>query len=108
MELLSAIRKYLIAPLNETKAELIVFRSPWKHLPYKPDIAINNYNLTSNNPLIKIPCIRIDEILFWNEQIDATCTKPDKANGILSKLRHLVPKMNVVSVYFSLFCYTFL
>ena len=29
--------------LNETKTELITFRSPWKHLPREPDIRINNY-----------------------------------------------------------------
>ena len=28
--------------LNETKTELIIFRSPWKHLPREPDIRINN------------------------------------------------------------------
>ena len=31
--------------LNETKTELITFRSPWKHLPREPDIRINNYKL---------------------------------------------------------------
>lgn len=70
MELLSAIRKYLILSwlsLNRTKAEVIVFRFPWKHLPYKPDVATNNYKLKSNNPFMKIQGICIDEILSWNE-----------------------------------------
>ena len=32
-------------PLNETKAGLIIFRSPWKHLLREPDTRINNYKL---------------------------------------------------------------
>ena len=30
--------------LNKTKTVLIIFRSPCKHLPHKPDIKITNYN----------------------------------------------------------------
>ena len=55
---------------------------------------------------MKIQGICIDEILSWNKQIDAACTKPDKANGILSKLRYFVPKTICVSVYFSYFTFT--
>ena len=38
-----------------------------------------------------------------NKQIDDICTKLARANGILLKLRHLVPEKACVSVYFSLF-----
>ena len=31
--------------LNETKTELIIFRSPWKQLQWEPDIGLNNYKL---------------------------------------------------------------
>ena len=87
--------------LNETKTELIIFRSPCKHLPHKPNIKINNYKLKllSN---IKYLGILIDEVLSWNKQKDDICTKLDRANGILSKLHHFVPKKTCVSVPFSL------
>ena len=88
--------------LNETKTELIIFISPWKHLPREPDITINIYKLKLYSH-IKYLGILIDEVLFWNKQIDDICTKLAGANGILSKLRHFVPKKACVSVYFSLF-----
>ena len=86
--------------LNETKTEFIIFRSPWKHLPREPDIRINNYKLKLR-PHIKYLGILIGKVLSWNKQIDDICTKLARANGILSKLRHFVPKKTCVSVYFS-------
>ena len=89
--------------LNETKTELIIFRSPWKHLPREPDIRINNYKLKLHSH-IKYLGILIDEVLSWNKQIDNICTKLARASGRISKLRYFVPKKTCVSVYFSLFC----
>ena len=88
--------------LNETKTEIIIFRSPWKHLPREPDIRINNYKLKLHSH-IKYLGILIDEVLSWNKQIDDICTKLARADGILSKLCHYVPKKTCPSVYFSLF-----
>ena len=87
---------------NETKNELIIFRSPWKHLPCEPDIRINNYKLKLRFH-IKYLGILIDKVLSWNKQTDDICTKLARADGILSKLRHYVPKKTCPSVYFSLF-----
>ena len=88
--------------LNETKTELIIFRSPWKHLPRQQDIRVYNHKLKSHSH-IKYLGILIDEVLSWNKQIDDICTNLARANGIISKLRHIVPKKTCVSVYFSLF-----
>ena len=68
--------------LNETKAEVIVFRSPWKHLPREPDIRINSYKLKLHSH-IKYLGILIDEVLSWNKQIDDIYTELARANGIL-------------------------
>ena len=46
--------------------------------------------------------ILIDEVLSWNKQIDDICTMLARANGILSELRHFVPRKTCASVYFSL------
>ena len=48
--------------LNETKTELIIFRSTWKHLPHEPDIRLYNYKLKSHSH-IKYLDILIDEVL---------------------------------------------
>ena len=42
-------------------------------------------------------------MLSWNKQIDNICTKLARANGILLKSRHCVPKVISASVHFSLF-----
>ena len=90
--------------LNETKTELIIFRSPWNHLPREPDTGINNYKLKLHSH-IKYLGILIDELLSWNKQIEYICTKLARTNGILSKLRYFVPKKQVyqyISLYFTL------
>ena len=77
--------------LNETKTELIIFRSPWKHLPREPDIKINNCKFKLHSH-VKHLGILIDEVLSWNKQIDDICTMLARANSILSELRHFVPR----------------
>ena len=32
-----------VLSLNKTKTELIILRSPWRNLPQKPDVRMNNY-----------------------------------------------------------------
>ena len=87
-----------ILSLNETKTELIIFRSPWKHFRREPDIRINNYKLKLHSN-IKYLGILIDEVLSWNKQIDDICTKLARANGVLSKLRHFVPRKTCISIF---------
>ena len=71
--------------LNEIKTELIIFRSPGKHLSREPHITMNNYKLKFHSH-IKYLGILIDELLSWNKQIDDICTKLARANGTVSKL----------------------
>ena len=112
VEFLSTFRKHTILfnkdillvkwkSLNETKTELIIFRSPWKHLQHEPDIRINNYKLKLHSD-IKYLGILVDKV-SWNKETDDICTKLARANGILSKLHHFVSKKTCVSVCFSLF-----
>ena len=84
--------------LNETKTELIIFRSPRNHLLREPGIRANNHKLKLHSH-IKYSGILIDEVLSWNKQIDDICTKLATANDILSKPRHFVPKNHFVHVY---------
>ena len=89
--------------LNETETELIVFISPSKHFPRVPDIRINNYKVKLHSH-IKYLGILIDEVLSWNKQIHNICTKLTRANGIISKIRHFVPKKPLhqyITLYFT-------
>ena len=88
--------------LNEAKTDLIIFRSPRKQLPREPDIRLNNFKLKLKSE-VKYLGVLIDEILSWNKQIDNICSKLSKANGVLSKLRYLVPLQTCISVYYSIF-----
>ena len=55
--------------LNENKTELIMFRSPWKHLLRELDIRINNCKLELHSH------IKYLGMLSWNKQINSICTK---------------------------------
>ena len=78
---------------NETKTELIIIRTPWKHLQRETDIKINNYRLKLHlGTTAKYLGVPIGAVLFWNKQIDNICTKLFRANSILWKLRHFVHK----------------
>ena len=90
--------------LDETKTELIIFRSPQKNLPQEPDIRINNYKLTLHS-YVKYLGILINGVLFWNKQIESIYMKLAgwNGNGIHSKQRYFVPKDTCISVHYSLF-----
>ena len=52
---------------------------------------INSYKLKLYSH-VKYLEILIDEVLSWIKQIESICAKLANSNGILSKLRHFVPK----------------
>ena len=67
--------------LNETKTDLIKFRSPWKQLPCKPDIKPNNCKFKFHTHT-KCIGIFIGKVISWNKQIDFLHSKLRRANGI--------------------------
>ena len=89
--LLQLLRSNKLKSLNQTKTELIIFRSLRKNLPKEPEIRINNYKLKLHNH-VKHLGILIDEVSSWSKQIESICMKLARVNGILFKLRHFVPK----------------
>ena len=52
---------------------------------------------------IKYLGMLIDRNLNFGPQINAVAIKLKKANGILARLRHSVPKSVLISVYYALF-----
>ena len=67
--------------LNESKTELIIFRSPLKNLRRESDIRINNCKLKLYNH-VKYLGILIDEVLSRNKQIESICAKLAGSSGI--------------------------
>ena len=47
--------------------------------------------------------INIDENLNWKQKISDIAIKLNKANGILSKLRHFIGRKTLKSIYHALF-----
>ena len=52
---------------------------------------------------VKYLGIQIDQHLNWNEHIKNIIPKLTRAIGILSKIRHYVPKFLLKTIYYSIF-----
>ena len=75
---------------------------PWKQLTREPDIRLNNWKLKLHTH-VKYLGVFIDEVPYWNKQINILCPKSSRANGILSKLRHFPPLKTCLAVHYSIF-----
>ena len=88
--------------LNATKTEVILFRNPQKTVNHNICIKLNGkpLNFTSS---VKYLGITLDEHLSWKNHYDSLSIKLNKSNGILSKLRHFLPRNSLITVYYALF-----
>ena len=88
--------------LNETKTELIFFRSKRRTLDRNIYIYLNGKRLLPVDHL-KYLGIHLDKNLSWDFHIAELSKKLSRANGILSKLRHNAPRAVCINVYYALF-----
>ena len=88
--------------LNSGKTELIIFRHINKPINYDLKIKINGKMLYPSSH-IKYLGIFIDSHLNWSFHCDALASRLSRANGMLSKIRHYVPKTSLRSIYFGIF-----
>ena len=88
--------------LNVGKTELVFFKPRKKQPDYNLSIKLNGKTL-SITPSVKYLGVKIDSNLNWKEQQNSVAIKLNKANAILSKLRHYVNQKTLRSIYFSLF-----
>ena len=89
--------------LNETKTELLMFHKPNNPISgFKFKIKINGY-LIEPTKRVKYLGIYLDSTLSGKEQTDLLCTKLRRANGMLSKVRHYVPTIELRSIYHAIF-----
>ena len=91
--------------LNASKTEFLVFR---------PSNISNKYsNFTCRlkikrkyigpSKYIRYLGVLLDQDLSWKPQVDIVASKLKRANGILSKLRHFLPRSLLLQVYYGLF-----
>lgn len=89
--------------LNASKTELILFRSKTRTVNISElKIKINGRRLYPT-PSVKYLGIHLDEHLTWDKHINELSGKLRRANGALSKLRHLMPRQIILNTYFAIF-----
>ena len=89
--------------LNIGKTKLLIFH------PYQKKLNMENiYFKLNGTKLTRSNCVnylgmQIDEHLSWNSHVNLLSKNLSRANGILAKLRHFVPKHILTSVYYAIF-----
>ena len=91
--------------INFSKTNLMIIKSPKK----KDDqVNINNesadgtINVLQRKQKIKYLGVLLDETISFNHHISYICTRIERNNGIMSKLRHYLTLLQVTQIYYSL------
>ena len=87
--------------LNASETELPTFRHN-KSINYDLKIKIDGKKLITSK-YVKYLGILIDSHLNWEFQSEIPATKLSRALGMLSKIRHYVPKDTLRSIYYGIF-----
>ena len=89
--------------LNVSKTKLLIFHSKKKRIDQNEiTVKLDGTTLTPTDYTIYLGML-IDENLSWDTHINKLCSKLARINGIISKLRHFIPKRTLISVYHALF-----
>ena len=88
--------------LNVGKTELLLFTSSRKQLDCDLKIKLNGKRRCETDS-VKYLEIQIEKRLTWKQQINHVALKLNKANAMLSKLRHVLDIKTLRSVYYAIF-----
>ena len=88
--------------LNFSKTEVVLFKSVRKQTEATLKLKLKGKRLYTTNS-VKYLGIKIDEDLNWHEQINNVAVKLNRANAMLSKVRHFVQKKTFKSIYHAIF-----
>ena len=88
--------------LNVSKIEVVLFKSSRKLTDVPLKLELNGKRLYPTNS-VKYLGININENLTWKQHISDIAIKLNKANGILSKLRHFIDRKTLKSMYHAIF-----
>ena len=89
--------------LNVDKTKLLIFKSKYNKNQYQDMIIKLLGKRLEPSTSVKYLGIHIDHNLSWDCHIKEMNAKLSRTNGILSNLRHYVPKKTMLSVYYALF-----
>ena len=88
--------------LNTTKTEVVLFRDPRKPINEEIKLVLDNFELSFSSH-VKYLGVILDQHLNFKEHTNSLSRKLSKSNGIISKLRHFLPKDTLLTLYYSLF-----
>ena len=88
--------------LNASKNEVVLFRSLRKQTETTLKRKLNGKRLYTTDS-VKYLAIKIDENINWHQQINNVAVKLNRANAMLSKVRHFVDKKTLKSIYHAIF-----
>ena len=88
--------------LNADKTELVIFSPKRKQITKHLNFRISGQKIEISTR-VKYLGIQIDQHLNWNEHIKNIIPKLSRAIGVLSKIRHYVPKFLLKTIYYSIF-----
>ena len=88
--------------LNTTKTELIIFRKQGMKIPLSLHIMINGQRLYPTD-IIKYLGVYLDEHLRGSSHCEILQPKLNRANGMLSKIRHYTSPAQLISIYHAIF-----
>ena len=87
---------------NVSKTEVVLFKSIRKQIKTTLKLKFNGKRLYTTDS-IKYLGLKIDENLNWHQQINNVAVKLNRANAMLSKIRHFVDKNTLKSIYRAIF-----
>ena len=88
--------------LNTSKTEIIIFRPKRKTIQKHLNFRISGQQIKTITH-VKYLGIHLDQHLDWNLNMTTLQSKLNRAIGLLSKIRHYVPKFLLRTLYFTLF-----
>ena len=88
--------------LNVSKTELVLYKSCKKQVDFELKVKLNGQKIYETNS-VKYLGIKIDKNLLWSDQINSVSLKLNKANAMLSKIRHYVDQKTLKMIYHAIF-----
>ena len=88
--------------LNANKTEIIIFKPKSKTMTKHLNFRISGQKIKPSNQ-VKYLGVILQEDLHWNKYLSNLGKKLSRSIGLLSKIRHYVPKHFLRTIYFSIF-----
>ena len=88
--------------LNDNKTDIVIFRFPRKQITKKMNLRLSGQKIRQKT-CTKYLGVLLDEHLLFKDHINALKQKLNRANGILTNLRHHLPSDVLKTAYYSLF-----